>query len=84
MKCVQVYTEKKNVGALRGLAASVFSSYTMTYGIGVFRGQEEKCLVFTIVGAEPLAVKDFADMVKVLNAQHSVLVVESEVNAVLV
>lgn len=81
MKCVQIYTERKNINALIGLAGGMFSSFTLVRGLGVYKGKEEGSLIFTVIGADPLAVKDFANVVKVLNNQQCVLVVESEVNA---
>lgn len=83
----RVYTEDVSVtltDTAQQLAANYFDAFTLVKGIGCWRNQFERSLVFDIEHSTRDKVLDFAWMLKQALGQQAVLVVELASTGVLV
>lgn len=83
----KVYTEDTGLDgrvSANALAERVFDSFTVTQGIGCWRGQFEQSLMFEIDTADRARVVAFAKELKAELRQAAVLVVELSSTSLLV
>lgn len=77
MRRYTIYTENKNCEEVEGILSNYFTGYTITQGVGAWKGEKEQSLVITYFGTETNAslVEACALSIKHTNRQESVLVV---------
>jgi hypothetical protein len=80
----KVYTEDKDGDAARDIAAAHFDGFTLTRGVGCWRGTFEASQCFEIDTEDSALVYAFARALKSALAQSAVLVVEVSSHSVLV
>lgn len=76
MVCYRIYTEDKNTLDIKTVVSEMFSSYSLTPCVGIWKGTEEYSLIVEILSDEPqglLYAEIVANGIKVTNAQDSVL-----------
>ena len=82
--CVKyrLYTERKNEEKVMAMAKEFLPGFTVTFGRGMWQGQEEDCMVLEFAdfnGGFRNAFFALAERIKVLNEQEMVMVTEEEV-----
>ena len=81
--CYRVYTETKQVGKLIKLANKLFPGYTLYHATGYWKEQNEKSTIFEIIGEKNIVLSDnvyrFAERIKEINNQESVLITSNEI-----
>lgn len=78
----EICTEAISVGWIRGLATLYFpEGYSLTQGVGCYKGIEEAALTVTAIDADPVVVQQFAKEIKEWNKQESVLVITTTCDA---
>lgn len=80
----KVYTEDKDGDVAAKIAAEHFDGFTLTRGVGCWRGTFEASQCFEIDTEESAKVFEFARALKTALAQSAVLVVEVSSHSVLV
>lgn len=78
----RLYTERRNDANLFELVTRYFEGATITYGAGVWQGNEETAAVIEILGtvADRQRIFDLAGDIRVVNQQTSVIVTWSPVS----
>jgi len=80
----KVYTEDTFSNDARDIAARHFDGFTLTRGVGCWRGTFERSQMFEIDTQDGERVYNFARELKTALGQQAVLVVEVSSNSVLV
>lgn len=77
----KIYTENKNIEAIRSMATIVGGNMTLYSVKGVFNFQSEDSLVIEVIGEDSLAQNVFllAKQIKLFNKQEAVLVTRESV-----
>jgi hypothetical protein len=88
MKTYRIYTEDINRDEIIKIVSDQFESYTLFSGIGQWKLEQEMSLVIEIIDVErddiQVKVEMIARQIKELNLQESVLLTETETEAVFV
>lgn len=77
----RILTEDVNRAYIYQILDSRVDGYTVSTGVGCWKGQRESSLAIDLIGAERSIVYDLADSIKAANKQESVLVLELEASA---
>jgi hypothetical protein len=77
----RVCTEDKNRDGIQAILDSRVDGYSLFAGIGCWKGQRELSLSIDLIGPDRETVYQIAELIKTLNAQESVLVLEIPVSA---
>jgi hypothetical protein len=72
----RIYTQDKNQREIARLTAERFESFTVQPTSGYYRGKRERSIVLEIVGAPPHLVEQLAKLIRVMNGQKSVLILQ--------
>jgi hypothetical protein len=80
----KVYTEDKDGDTAAKIAAAHFDGFTLTRGVGCWRGVFEQSQCFEVDTEDGARVFEFARALKSALAQSAVLVVEVSSHSVLV
>ena len=78
----RIHTENVNTAGIVKLASQRFEGFTVTHGIGYYKGGEEFTLILEIITSDPASVYLLAEEIRKANGQESVLVNRIESNAV--
>ena len=70
----RIYTEDKNREAVFQILNGFFDGYTVTTGIGAWKGQQEPSLIIDLFGEGDNEVYAVAEAIRLRNGQESVLV----------
>jgi len=73
----RIYTEAKNEREIVRLASSRFESFTLQPTSGYYQGKRERSIVLEIIGASSRLVEDLAQLIRRMNGQKSVLILET-------
>lgn len=83
----RIYTEDKNLTRVMALASEEFDGFTVTNGLGAWKGTIEKSIIIEIIVptlkffTDRHRVERLARCIKDLNGQESVLVTEQQIEA---
>jgi hypothetical protein len=86
MKVYRIYTENKNLGAIKKNLSKTFEGYTIIKTSGIWKGKEEESIIIEIVSSNPNElsyIQAFAETIKRFNQQDSVLITANEVLGVI-
>jgi hypothetical protein len=77
----RILTEDKNRESVYSILDSHVDGYTLSTGIGAWKGTRENSLAIDLIDVERGTVYQIAESIKQANAQESVLVLEIPVSA---
>ena len=80
----RIYTEYVNMHHVNPILKSHFKSFSLFHGVGVWEGQEERCLVFEVIaesGTGESEVVEACREINTINHQQCCLITVEQIEA---
>lgn len=82
----EIMTEDIDRQGIINIVSNYFSAFSVTPQVGVWKRQEEKSLIITVIGnpSDESAILDIAMIIKRENKQEAVLIAVSQISEVMI